>query len=112
MGFRSFMQSLSAGINAGVVGFREASITTNAEQDTIEFSDWNNRRARYALFWALYENSIYRNLHSFSRPYKANYGLYQYIRSIYPCTAPRHVLSDTLDGRQYRSACGGWQQDS
>jgi hypothetical protein len=83
MGFRSFMQSLSAGINAGVVGFREASITTNAEQDTIEFSDWNNRRARYALFWALYENTVYRNIHNFARAYKANYGLYSYVRSVY-----------------------------
>lgn len=79
----NFMTAISNGINAGIAGFRESQLTTNAEQNTIDFSSWENRRARYALYWALYENSVYRNIHNFSRSYKAAFGLYSYIRSIY-----------------------------
>lgn len=77
------MNGLRYGTTGAINGFREGYLTTNAEQDLLDFSAWESRRSRYALYWSLYENSVYRNIHSFARTYRTTYGLYAYIRSIY-----------------------------
>lgn len=48
-----------------------------------DFCDFEQRKLRYAIYWAFYENNIYRNIHGWAKSYKTQYGLYQYIRNIY-----------------------------
>jgi hypothetical protein len=62
--------------------FREAWLTTGV-LDEAEFSDPDARRFRYEVYWALYENSAYRNIHPWATKLKADYGLYKFIRSIF-----------------------------
>ena len=62
--------------------FKEALLSTDLEDD-IDFSSWQARRLRYAIFWAFYEGTIYSDLHKFANKYKTDFGLYRYIRSIY-----------------------------
>jgi hypothetical protein len=67
---------------AGAIAFQEKYMGVNALDDT-DFSNWNARRLRYQINWAMYENSAYRKMHVWSAAYKTNYGLYRYIRNIY-----------------------------
>lgn len=67
---------------AGIRAFREPYLITDPA-DEHEFSDVSARRLRYAMFWAFYENTSYRHIHSWARKYKADFGLYRYIRNIY-----------------------------
>lgn len=62
--------------------FREAWLTAGALDD-VEFGDVNARRFRYEVYWALYENTVYRNIHAWATKYKADYGLYRFIRSVF-----------------------------
>lgn len=48
-----------------------------------EFSTLAARRMRYAVNWAMYENTAYRRVHAWSKSYKTTFGLYRYIRNIY-----------------------------
>lgn len=41
------------------------------------------RRFRYSLYWAMYENTAYDNVHSWAISYRQQYGLYKFVRSIY-----------------------------
>lgn len=47
------------------------------------FTDVEARRIRYSILWAMYENTAYDKIHSWSVSYKALKGLYKYIRNIY-----------------------------
>jgi len=47
------------------------------------FEDFESRRLRYAVFWAFFENTAYRNVHSWAVTYRAQHGLYRYTRNIY-----------------------------
>ncbi len=67
---------------AGVRAFREAYFSAGVD-DQEAFVDLEARRTRYAVLWAFFENTAYRELHSFARRMKIDYGLYQYIRNIY-----------------------------
>ena len=67
---------------AGAVAFQEKYMGVNALDDT-DFSNWDARRLRYQINWAMYENSAYRKMHAWSAAYKTNFGLYRYIRNIY-----------------------------
>jgi hypothetical protein len=51
--------------------------------DDRSYSAWEARQLRYALYWALYENSAYRDIHRWSTKFRADYGLYKYIRGIH-----------------------------
>ena len=67
---------------AGLTAFREAYLTADmTSADT--FTDFDGRRMRYDFYWALYQNSAYRNMHTWSNSYRATFGLYRYIRNIY-----------------------------
>lgn len=67
---------------AGARAFREAWVTAEIE-NAADFESADARRLRYALNWALYENSAYRNVHTWAQGYRTQYGLYKYIRNIY-----------------------------
>jgi hypothetical protein len=67
---------------AASVAFQEKYMGVNALDDT-DFSNWDARRLRYQINWAMYENTAYRKMHTWSAAYKTNFGLYRYIRNIY-----------------------------
>lgn len=51
--------------------------------DEGDFADFEARKLRYALMWAFFENTAYRNVHSWAGTYRRQYGLYRYVRGIY-----------------------------
>ena len=71
--------------------FREAWMSTDLLLDETRFGDADARRLRYTLYWAMYENSAYRNLHKWAHAYKVNYGMYRHVRAIYN---PAYRLGD------------------
>jgi hypothetical protein len=74
--------NFGARMSAAIQAFREPNLITQP-LNSDDFGDWYARQNRYALYWALYENSVYRNVHTFAKSYRAAFGLYQHIRSIY-----------------------------
>ena len=70
--------------NAAISSFREAYVSTGEDQSTaFDFTSYAGRRARYALYSALYDASVYRSgVHRWSSSFRQTYGLYRYIRSI------------------------------
>jgi hypothetical protein len=68
---------------AGITAFREAYLSAGLTDVTTDFNTWEARNMRYQLYWALYENTAYRNIHSWSATYRQQQALYKYIRGIY-----------------------------
>jgi hypothetical protein len=69
---------------AGFTAFREAYLSAGlVDTANSDFADFDARRLRYNLYWALYENTAYRNVHSWSVLYRQQQALYKYIRGIY-----------------------------
>jgi hypothetical protein len=66
----------------GLSAFREAYLSAGVVESS-EFGDWNARQLRYAIYWAYFQNDAYSKLHTWSTKFKADYGLYRYIRGIY-----------------------------
>lgn len=62
--------------------FREAWATSDPA-DPQDWGDPDARRMRYALYWALVENTAYRDVHTWARTVRAQYGLYKYIRGVH-----------------------------
>jgi hypothetical protein len=96
---------------AGLKAFKENYIGTDEENSFIEY---DARALRYRLLWAMYENSAYRRMHKWSSKYKADFGLYEYIRGVYNPSYRlaefwrAHLLGGKLDpnagdGMQYPS---------
>jgi hypothetical protein len=75
---------------AGITAFREAFFASGLEKYE-GFSEFDARKMRYALYWAFYENTAYRNIHSWSIGYRQQQALYRYIRGIYN---PSYRLSE------------------
>lgn len=75
---------------AGVTAFQEAYMSADASDDS-DFSSYAARKMRYLIFWSFFENTAYRNVHTWSTKFKADYGLYKYTRAIYN---PAHRLGD------------------
>lgn len=67
---------------AGFTAFREAFLSAGL-LDSADFTDFDARRMRYALYWAFYENTAYKNLHNWAVTYRQQQALYRYIRGIY-----------------------------
>jgi hypothetical protein len=67
---------------AGINGFREAFLSAGLQDET-PFTDWEARKLRYAMYWAFYENTAYKNLHTWAISYRQQQALYRYIRGIY-----------------------------
>ncbi len=75
---------------AGVSAFRESMLSADPQGGQIgrnRFDTWNrweSRQVRYAINWALYENTAYRDLvHGFSARWKTTFGLYKHTRHLY-----------------------------
>jgi hypothetical protein len=64
----------------GVKAFQRAFM---GKSDAPEFESYDARLLRYAILWAMYENTAYQDVHNFARQYKSAYGLYRYARGIY-----------------------------
>jgi len=93
-----------------VKAFREGYITTDSG-GTDDFTGFDARRLRYQLMFALFENTAYRDLHTWARGYKKGYGLYKYTRNLYN-PAQRlgsfwqaHLWGGTLDPEAGADGC-------
>jgi len=68
-----------------------------------DFEDYDNRRVRYALLWAFFENTAYSRVHTWAASYMKEFGLYRYTRGIYNpgyrlCTFwQQHLMGGQLD---------------
>jgi len=66
-------------------------VATTAFKDSYLGNDWVDedyvtfeaRQMRYKILWSTYENSAYRAMHRWAQKYKADYGLYRFVRAIY-----------------------------
>ncbi len=67
---------------AAVSAFREAYFMSGVDND-LDYTDFDARKMRYKLLWAMVENTAYRDMQAWARAYKADYGLYKFIRAIY-----------------------------
>jgi len=76
------MTSFIDRLRQGIVAFKEAYLTSHII-DTSDWSSFDSRRLRYAVNWASYEGTSYRDVHTFATAYRKQYGLYKYIRPIY-----------------------------
>lgn len=77
------MATLGERIMAAITAFREPYLVADQATEGDEWGEWDARRLRYAILWAWYESTVYREVHNFSTKLKADYGLYKYVRSIY-----------------------------
>lgn len=77
---------LMTATSAFIGAFREDSVTSSLNGSD-EFDEFESRRLRYAMYAASYENTSYRNIHSWSQGKRVRYGLGKYIRDIYNPTA-------------------------
>jgi hypothetical protein len=76
----------------GMNSFHEQYFVSNAEsQVAARWGDYFRRLERYAVYWAHYENNVYRKVHLWSDLYKSSYGLYSFTRSIY---SPAYRLAE------------------
>jgi hypothetical protein len=64
-----------------VSAFKEAYVTTNVP--ALDFDSFSGRVVRYDMLFAMYESTVYRNLHTWAVGHKTSYGLYKAIRNIY-----------------------------
>lgn len=74
----SFIDKLRLGITA----FKEAYLSSGV----VDIADWSEQQARqlrYAIQWAWYEQTSYRDVHAWATRYRLDYSLYKYIRAIY-----------------------------
>jgi hypothetical protein len=70
-------------LRAAFQAFREPALVTNI-LDSEDFEDFETRKMRYQIFFGFYENTVYREVaHRWAKKYKADHGLYKYIRNIY-----------------------------
>lgn len=73
-------EALMLAIRTGVSTFREEyTIPT----DDKPWTDVNARMARYAVYEAMYNNTVYRDIERWARQYKVAYSLYSHTRGIY-----------------------------
>lgn len=103
---------LMTGIRAGVTAYRESSFSS-AEMSAAAraiggWASYDARLQRYSVYWALYENSIYRDtLNLYATKLKADLGLYRHIRSIYnPAFRLGEFWATHLMGGAYDPAAG------
>lgn len=75
---------------AGVKAFREAYVSAGTLGDST-FGSFDARGLRYALLWSFYENTQYRDIHTWATKLRADYGLYKHVRGIYN---PAYRLGD------------------
>ncbi len=69
-------------LKLGITAFREAYLTAPVT-DAAEWSEQEARCLRYAVLWAQYEMTSYRNVHNWATAYRKQYGMYKYARPIF-----------------------------
>jgi len=69
-------------LKLGITAFREGYLTS-AVTDTEDWSALDARRLRYQVLWAQYEQTSYRDAHTWATAYRKQYALYKYVRPIY-----------------------------
>jgi hypothetical protein len=67
---------------AGYKAFRQSYLGVDLLSDE-QFTDFEARKARYAILFAMYENTAYSRMHTWAHLYKVDYGLYRYTRNIF-----------------------------
>lgn len=72
-----------ARLNASIKAFREPDLLSNPLDFDTDFNDFDARRLRYSIYWTFYENTSYREIHTWAKRYKVDYGLYKYIRNVH-----------------------------
>ena len=89
-------------VMAGAKAFREAYFSTEMDAaEQVSFSSFEARRLRYAVLWAYFENTAYRDIHAWAKRMRVDYGLYQYVRNIYnPAYRIGDFWGDVHDGRE------------
>jgi hypothetical protein len=89
---------MTAAFNA----FREPYLVTHI-LDSDDFADFDARRLRYAIYWSFFENTAYRDVHTWAQLYKTRFGIYRYTRNIYNPAGrlgefwQTHLLGGALD---------------
>lgn len=86
-----------------IKAFREAYLDADAQDMTLD-SDWGDadaRALRYDLLWAYYQGNAYRNINTWARKYRYDFGLYRYTRDLYN---PAHALASFYETYMW----GGW----
>lgn len=78
---QSFNRFWSAAM-AGYKAFQEKYVVSD-QANLANFTDFDARKLRYSVLWAMYENTVYDKFHAWSKSYKTEKGLYEYIRNIY-----------------------------
>jgi hypothetical protein len=69
------------GLTTGYQAFRGEMVSS--DQLNNSFTDFEARKLRYSLLWAMYENTAYDKVHLWADSYKTETGLYRFIRNIY-----------------------------
>jgi len=89
---------------SGLTAFREAWVSSDIE----DADTWDNveaRRLRYQMLWAAYEQTTYRDVHTWANAVRKQYALYEFVRNIY---SPTYRLAEFykthLFGGQLNSA--------
>lgn len=72
-------------LSAARKAYDHPDIVSNPLDLDADFNDWDSRRLRYDISWALYENTVYIEavFRNWVKSYKTKNGLYKYIRNIY-----------------------------
>lgn len=69
-------------IRAMLKAFREPDLISTLPYED-DYGAFNTRQLRYAILWAMNENTTYSNIHKWATLYRTRYGLYKFIRHIY-----------------------------
>lgn len=77
------MTTLWGRMKAAVKAFREPGLISDILEIDGTFADYDHRRLRYEIYWRFFENTAYRDVHTYAKRYKIEHALYKYIRPIY-----------------------------
>jgi hypothetical protein len=83
----SIFTKLWSATMAATKAFREDYTSSNPLVLSENFATYAGRLSRYQINWAMYENTAYRDVHTWAQSYKTAFGLYRYIRNIESPTA-------------------------
>ena len=81
----TFLERLRMASIAGVTAFREAYLNADTldQTDVTDWSSFEARKLRYDMLWAYFQGNAYRDIHTWARKMRADFGLYKYTRDIY-----------------------------
>ena len=95
MAIRDSISKLWSAVMTGYKAFNEAYVSSD-QINLSNYTDFEARRLRYSILWAMYENTVYDSIHAWAVSYKSKKGLYKYIRNIYN---PSYRLGEFWKGK-------------